>query len=134
MDHSSWRFWTAVVRAVAVAVLAAGLWRALALHAQEPRACSSAETTAAMLNCANIQYEKAQQDLHQVYQTLLTKQDAIGRTKLQAAQAAWLQYRKANADFSADAARGGTAAPLLEVTALTDMTQARTAELKRLLH
>ncbi len=101
------------------------------LPPQDEPPCGSAKTTADMRSCENIRYQKAQQDLNAVYEKLLNKLDAIGKAKLRAAQAAWLQFRKANADFSADAARGGTMAPLIAITVLTEMTQARTADLKK---
>lgn len=118
------------MRVLQIAALAASLWQPMKLQAQNAQPCSSAVTTAAMLNCANVRYEKAQQDLNAAYQSLLKKQDAIGKNKLRAAQTAWLQFRQANADFLADAARGGTLAPVITITTLMEMTEARVKELQ----
>jgi uncharacterized protein YecT (DUF1311 family) len=59
--------------------------------------------------------------------------DAIGNQRLKDVQAAWVKFRDANADFIADSARDGTLAPLLRESALADMTEARSKELKKVL-
>ncbi len=99
--------------------------------AQATAACKSATTNAEMLNCQNLRYQKAQARLDAAYGKLLGKLDAEGKIKLQAAEAAWVVFRKANADFEADAARGGTMAPLIRTTVLADMTEARSATLEK---
>jgi uncharacterized protein YecT (DUF1311 family) len=84
-----------------------------------------------MLNCESQRYQKAQENLDAVYGRLLSKLDAAGKIKLKAAEAAWVVFRKANADFEADAARGGTMAPLIRTTVLADMTEARSSALEK---
>jgi uncharacterized protein YecT (DUF1311 family) len=84
-----------------------------------------------MINCENLRYQKAQAKLEAAYGKLLRKLDAEGKVKLQAAEAAWVVFRKANADFEADAARGGTMAPLIRATVLADMTEARSSALEK---
>jgi uncharacterized protein YecT (DUF1311 family) len=84
-----------------------------------------------MLNCQNLRYQRALARLKSAYEKLLSKLDAPGKIKLQAAEAAWVVFRKANADFEADAARGGTMAPLIRTTVLADMTEARSANLEK---
>jgi len=95
--------------------------------------CGNASTTAAMRECAGMRYNKAEQELKAVRAQLSQKLDETGKAKLQAAQAAWVQFRKANAEFQADLVRGGTLAPLIQVTVMADMTEARVAELKKAL-
>ena len=95
--------------------------------------CGNATTTAAMRECAGIRYNKAEQELKSVRTQLSQKLDDMGKAKLQAAQSAWVQFRKANAEFQADLVRGGTLAPLIQITVMADMTEARVAELKKAL-
>ena len=104
-----------------------------AVQADTGTDCKKATTTAAMRACENTRYQKAEQELNAVYKDLMQQLDEGRREKLRLAQSAWLQFREANAAFEADAARGGTLAPLIKMTVLADMTEARTAELKKAL-
>ena len=117
----------------ALAVLAIVASSSLAQTTSHTSDCANATTTAAMRDCAGIRYDKAEQALKAVRAKLSQKLDETGKAKLQAAQAAWLQYRKANADFQASLAGGGTLGPLIEITVMADMTEARVAELKKAL-
>ncbi len=95
--------------------------------------CKHATTTAAMRACENARFQKAEQELNAAYKNLMKQLDDGQREKLRLAQSAWLRFREANADFQADSIRGGTLAPLIKMSALADMTEARTAELKKAL-
>jgi uncharacterized protein YecT (DUF1311 family) len=57
--------------------------------------------------------------------------DETGKMKLRTVQSTWVRFRRADSDFEADIARDGTLAPLIRVTVLADMTEARTRELKK---
>jgi len=105
--------------------------RAAGQTKQEALPCSSETTTAGMRNCENLRYERAEQALDSVYAKLMKQLDATGKAKLRAAQSAWLQFRQADADFQAQVAEGGTLAPLIKVTVMADLTEARAAELKK---
>lgn len=94
-------------------------------------ACSSETTTAGMRECENLRYERAQKDVDTVYAELMKKLDDAGRVKLRSAQTAWAQFRQAEAEFEADQARGGTLAPLIKITVMADLTEARVSELKK---
>jgi uncharacterized protein YecT (DUF1311 family) len=59
--------------------------------------------------------------------------DDAQRLKLRQSQRAWLRFRDTNAAFQAGLVEGGTLAPLIKVASLTEMTNARTAELKKAL-
>ena len=98
---------------------------------KEHAPCSSATTTADMRNCENLRYQKTEQDLNSAYKELMAKLDNEGKNKLRTAQRTWLQFRQANADFAADQVRGGTLAPLVRITVMADMTEARATELKK---
>jgi uncharacterized protein YecT (DUF1311 family) len=118
---------------IAAVVLATG---ASDLTAQAPPPkpdCGNATTTAAMRSCAAARFSIAEQELRTVRTELLGKLDEQGKIKLLAAQNTWVQFRKANAEFQADLVRGGTLAPLVQITVMADMTEARVAELKKAL-
>jgi uncharacterized protein YecT (DUF1311 family) len=83
--------------------------------------------------CAITRYETAQRDLDETINKLEKSLDTIGNQRLHDAQGAWIKFRDANADFIADSARGGTLAPVLRESALADMTEARSNELKKVL-
>jgi uncharacterized protein YecT (DUF1311 family) len=107
--------------------------RAASPTAETGTDCKNATTTAAMRACENARFQKAEQELNAVYKNLIKELDAGRKEKLRLAQSAWLRFREANADFEADAARGGTIAPLIKMTVLADMTEARTKDLKKAL-
>ena len=98
---------------------------------KEAAPCGSETTTAAMLNCENLRYQRAQQALELVYGDLIKQLDETGKAKLRTVQSAWVRFRRTDSDFEADIAREGTLAPLIRVTVLADMTEARTRELKK---
>jgi uncharacterized protein YecT (DUF1311 family) len=106
----------------------------LASHCAEAAdsGCQDAATTAAMRACENTRYEKSERELNAAYATLTKQLDPTQQEKLRGAQRAWLAFRDANAQFLAGVAQAGTLAPLIKVTALADMTEARTKELEKL--
>lgn len=93
--------------------------------------CQSATSTSAMRACENARYSAAQHELGVAYQSLLQHLDGEQKQKLQVAQRAWISFRDANAAFQASLAQGGTLAPLVRIATLTEMTRARTSELKK---
>jgi uncharacterized protein YecT (DUF1311 family) len=94
--------------------------------------CKDASTTAAMRACENLRYESADQKLNAAYARLVTQVDHLRREKLKQSQRAWVAFRNANADFLASAAEGGTLGPLIRVTAMAEMTEARATELEKI--
>ena len=78
-------------------------------------------------------FEKADANLNKIYAQLLAKLDAEGKTKLRAAQRAWVAFRDAQADLEADLMRGGSAAPLLHSGSMKVNTERRIADLKQML-
>jgi len=95
------------------------------------RGCENAVTTAAMRECEDSRYEIAQRELNAAYQRLIKTLDREHQQKLRLAERAWIRYRDSNADFQASLVQGGTLAPLVRITVLTDMTKARTQELSK---
>ena len=98
---------------------------------QRATPCGKETTTAAMRACQNHRYQRAERALDSMYTRLMRQLDETGKEKLQNAQSAWLQFRQTNADFQADIAREGTVAPLIRVTVMADMTEARARELRK---
>ncbi|HUB33422.1 MAG TPA: lysozyme inhibitor LprI family protein [Bryobacteraceae bacterium] len=99
--------------------------------ANRSEACQDASTTAAMRSCENTRYEAADRRLNEVYSRLMGSLGKSRQEKLQAAQRAWLQFRDANAAFLSSSAEGGTLEPLIRITALADITEARITELMK---
>ena len=98
---------------------------------QSSAECESATTTAAMHACENERYLAAQRRLDDVYEALLKRLDSQQKVKLRRAQQAWLRCRDANAEFQASMVGDGSLAPLIRISVLTEMTNARAAELEK---
>jgi uncharacterized protein YecT (DUF1311 family) len=98
-------------------------------HAPAP--CQSQTTTAAMQNCETFRYQQAEPALDSAYKELMAKSDPAGKVKLRAAESAWLLFRKDEADFQVNAARGVTLAPLIRIAVVSDLTENGVAELKK---
>jgi uncharacterized protein YecT (DUF1311 family) len=118
---------------IAAATLAACALSLTAQNTSHQADCGNATTTAAMRQCATARYTKAEVELRAARVKLLDKLDETGKVKFLASQSAWVQFRKANAEFQADLVRGGTLSPLVQITVMADMTEARVAELKKAL-
>lgn len=111
---------------------------ATGLSAQEAAAvkpteqdCQKATAQSEMRICENARYQAAQGELKTTYQAALRHLDNSQKAKLRQAQHAWIRFRDLNAAFQAGLVEGGTLAPLVKVANLTEMTNARTAELKK---
>jgi uncharacterized protein YecT (DUF1311 family) len=91
--------------------------------------CENAQTTATMRQCENIRYKEANDKMMMAYQNLLKKYEKSEKLKLQLAQMAWLKYRDAEADSQAAAAEDGTLAPLIRISVMADLTEARWGQL-----
>ena len=91
--------------------------------------CADPQTNFEMKECESIRLQKADKELNLAYKKLYAKLDNIGREKLKKAQKAWLSFRDANSDFSANSVRGGTMELLFFTTTMASMAEARTREL-----
>ena len=91
--------------------------------------CGSLETQAAMNRCAQQNYAQADADLNEAYRALKAILSEQGEQALTAAEIAWLQFRDLDCDFERSAFTGGSVAPLVYHTCLTERTLARTDEL-----
>ncbi len=93
--------------------------------------CDNAITTADMRICEGSRYASSERELNAAYQDVMAHLDSAQKEKLRLAQRAWLRFRDSNADFQASLVQGGTLAPLVRISVLTDMTKARALELKK---
>jgi uncharacterized protein YecT (DUF1311 family) len=121
---------------LAAACVAAFLCAAAPAHEPAGSAtadCENATSTSAMRACANRRYEAADRELQAVYKQLMESLDGPRKERLRRAQAAWRRYRDLQADFAADAQRGGTLEPLIRTTTQAALTEARTRELRSLI-
>jgi uncharacterized protein YecT (DUF1311 family) len=98
-----------------------------------PLSSAHAQTQGQMNQEAAAEFKKADAQLNKIYPQVLAKLDAEGKEKLKAAQRAWVAFRDAQAELDADTARGGTMAPLLRATSLTQTTEDRITQLKAFL-
>ena len=90
-----------------------------------------AQTQAEMNAQARKDFERVDAELNRIYQSLLAKlADTEAKNKLRESQRAWLAFRDAEAAFAADQVRGGSAAPVLRWTSMTQMTEQRIKQLK----
>ena len=74
--------------------------------------------------------KKADDALNAAYKELLAKLDDEGKTKLQAAEKAWIKFRDAECESAADDYRGGSIKPLIYNNCTKALTETRTADLK----
>jgi len=105
--------------------------QALAQAAPENTACANAASTAAMRECEIGRLKRADAGMNAAYRSLSAKLDQRGQAKLRTAQQAWLQFRAAEAQYQADAARDGTLAPLIAASVQADLTEARRRDLEK---
>jgi len=90
-----------------------------------------AQTQAEMNAQARKDFEQVDAELNKIYQSLLAKlADTEAKNKLRESQRAWLAFRDAEAAFAADQVRGGSAAPVLRWTSMTQTTEQRVKQLK----
>ena len=96
--------------------------------------CQNASTTMEMKECASADLQRADKALNATYKKLMTKlPDNVAKDKLKKSQRAWIAFRDANAEFSADEMRGGTGEGLLYTGTVTQMTKQREKELAQYL-
>ncbi|WP_319497266.1 lysozyme inhibitor LprI family protein [uncultured Cohaesibacter sp.] len=92
--------------------------------------CQNPVTTVDMSECAAIAYQKADEELNDVYQQLRSMLDEPGKLLLRDTQRAWIPYRDAECARVADTFRGGSMAGLAHLSCLSEMTSRRSTELR----
>ena len=90
-----------------------------------------AQTQPEMNAQARRDFERADAKLNKTYNALLARlPDAESKQKLQDSERAWIAFRDAEVSFVADQMRGGTGAPVLRYTTMTEITEQRIKQLK----
>ena len=87
-----------------------------------------------MNELAGQKFEQADRQLQKLCAELRPHLDADGVAKFDAAQAAWISFRKAEAESFADFFRGGSIVPAVYCQSLTDSTERRITQLSAELH
>jgi uncharacterized protein YecT (DUF1311 family) len=129
MDRMKGMMWAAVVLAVSSlsAAPASGQQDGLT-EAFGGCMDASGGVTFAMIDCISAEYERQDERLNQLYQTLMSSLDYERRETLRAAQRAWIEFRDANCDFYFDP-QGGTSARLAANSCIMSETAERADEL-----
>ncbi|MGL6547688.1 lysozyme inhibitor LprI family protein [Aeromonas hydrophila] len=95
--------------------------------------CIEPMTQAAMNICAMQDYTKADAELNAAYRKLVATLDKDQLGRLKTAQRAWITFRDAQCRYEAGVYEGGTIAPLVHSSCLTNLTELRTKDLNTLL-
>jgi uncharacterized protein YecT (DUF1311 family) len=98
-------------------------------QAQIPR-CEAPQTQAEMNTCAALEFFRSDARLNLVYQKVLKRIDPTRLPKLRAAQRAWLAFRDAQCAFEGSESEGGTMQPMLVSGCKSEVTKARTEQLR----
>jgi uncharacterized protein YecT (DUF1311 family) len=95
--------------------------------------CANAQSQYELSMCAQQESKMADKELNQVYKELMSRLDEEGKNKLKDAQRKWIKFKEANADFAADAYRGGSMEGMVYDDAIKASTIQRVKEHKDLL-
>lgn len=119
-------------RIIVVAGLAAGLFSVPAFADD----CDGAESQSDMTACYGDAFKAADKALNATYGKIAhrLRDDPDTKKLLVAAERAWVAFRDAECAFSASGAEGGSIYPMTASMCLTDLTEARTAQLEPFLH
>ncbi|MEO1297763.1 MAG: lysozyme inhibitor LprI family protein [Cyanobacteria bacterium J06636_16] len=96
-----------------------------------PAECSNPQTQTDMNRCAEAEYAQADATLNSSYQALQSTLSEQKSDQLLSAEQAWIAYRDVNCDFVQTQFEGGSIQPTVYFGCLTQLTQARTAELEQ---
>jgi uncharacterized protein YecT (DUF1311 family) len=92
--------------------------------------CNHAMTQMDMNLCADNDYQAADKKLNAAYRKAMAGEDTHGRDLLRQSERAWIAYRDAECAYVANASEGGSIQPMEYSVCLTELTKARTKELK----
>lgn len=96
-----------------------------------PAECSEPQTQALMNECAQAQYEQADVQLNNTYQSVKASLGTQKTEQLVAAEQAWLAYRDTYCNFVQSQFTGGSIQPVIYFGCLEQLTSDRTAELQQ---
>jgi uncharacterized protein YecT (DUF1311 family) len=86
-------------------------------------------TQAEMTNSSYEEAERANSKMEKLFATLRS-QDGVNGELLEQSQAAWVAYRKAEAEFQASSMEGGSAWPMIYALTEADLTEERAKRLE----
>jgi uncharacterized protein YecT (DUF1311 family) len=86
-----------------------------------------------MSRCAERKHQQADTELNLVYQQLMKESDATEKTKLKAAQFAWIKFRDAHCAYVGAENEGGSIYPMVLAFCLADVTSSRVKQLQEIL-
>ena len=92
--------------------------------------CKDPITQTEMNQCAAADLKRADAQLNASYKKLMTQLDANQKAEVKSIQLAWIKFKDLNCKFESSSAEGGSMQPLLRDTCLTQLTEARTKDLK----
>ena len=118
------------MKTIFLALLAAGLVCGVGCRSAGGKFLTQME----MNELAGKEFQQADKRVQKLCSELRTHLDADGRAKFDAAQAAWISFRKAEAESCADFYRGGSIVPAVYCQSLTDSTEKRISQLQAELH
>ncbi len=96
--------------------------------------CKNANDQLSMNVCAERDYKVADKALNDAYRKLMASVSPAGRSKLRAAQRAWLAWRDAECDFETAGSADGSIHPYLVAICRNELTKAQTTRLDSQLH
>jgi len=111
------------VAALATAAQAAG---------PAPLNCDSPMTQMEMTHCASRDFYAADTELNAAYRALGKMLDAHGRDLLTISKRKWIEWRNAECTFRTYGSEDGSAHRMVVSICLTELTKARTTQLKKL--
>ncbi len=114
------------MRTILLVLLLAGLLGAVGCRSTGGKFLTQME----MNEQAGAKYQQADGRLQKLCAEIRPHLDADGRAKFDAAQAAWISFRKAEAESFADFFRGGSIVPAVYSQSLTDSTELRLRQLQ----
>ena len=119
-------------RILVVAGLAAGLFSVPAFADD----CDGAQSQSAMTACYGDAFKAADKALNATYGKVehRLRDDPDTKKLLVAAERAWIAFRDDECAFSASGTEGGSMYPMTVSICMTDLTDARTAQLAAFLH
>ena len=100
---------------------------------QAEQDCTAPVTQTDMNICAFQDYQQADAKLNAAYRKLVAMLDKDQLGRLKTAQRAWITFRDAQCRYEAGVYEGGTIAPLVHSSCLTNLTELRTKDLNALL-
>ena len=99
---------------------------------QNEQDCTAPVTQTDMNICAFQDYQRADAKLNAAYKKRVASLEKAQLERLRTAQRAWIAFRDAQCRYEAGVYEGGSMAPMVHSSCLTQLTEARTKDLNTL--